>query len=59
MISIQCLADFLMINSNINIKSYSIVSIIISFLALVFACLKYEDDNYYSKEESSCINLFL
>ena len=57
MISIQCLADLLndKISNIENIKSYSILSIIISVLALLFACLKYEDNNNYSREGESLV----
>nr|QDY51762.1 hypothetical protein 1_147 [Mimiviridae sp. ChoanoV1] len=52
MLSIQCLADLLndKINNIDNIKSYSIVSIVLSSIILICVCFKCEDNKEYIEE---------
>ena len=57
MLSIPCLVDLHndKINNIDNIKSYSIVSIVLSSIILICVCFKYEDDKEYIEEIESLV----
>lgn len=56
-LSIQCLTDLLndKITNIENIKSYSIISILLSSIILICVCFKYEDDKEYIEENKELV----